>query len=281
MLSYRHAFHAGNHADVLKHVVLLQLLRYLNLKDKPYWFIDTHAGAGAYALTKGYATQLAEYKDGIGRLWQRDDLPGAIADYLAVVRAANADGRLRHYPGSPRVALAAMRASDRLWLFELHPADCELLTHKLADAGRRAQIRHADGLAGLKALLPPPPRRALTLIDPSYELKTDYHHAVRAVRDALKRFPGGIYALWYPLLARGEADKLPAELRRLPGAKWLDFNLRVKAPATDGLGMVGSGMFIINPPYTLRATLEQLLPWLARVLAQDETAGFTVDSQEA
>lgn len=280
MLSYRHAFHAGNHADVLKHLVLVQLLRYFNLKDKPYWFIDTHAGAGAYSLTKGYATQVAEYKDGIARLWSRDDLPEAVQDYLGIVRAENRGEALRHYPGSPRIALALTRECDRLRLFELHSSDHPLLERNLAEAGKRVLIQHGDGLAGLKALLPPPPRRALTLIDPSYEVKADYQLVVQTLRDALTRFPTGCYVLWYPLLARAEAQKLPERLRKLPAAGWLDVTLRVKAASPDGIGMHGSGLFVINPPYTLRATLQSAMPWLARVLAQDEGAGFTLDSQE-
>ena len=278
MLSYRHAFHAGNHADVLKHLVLVQLLRYFNLKDKPYWFIDTHAGAGAYSLTRGYATQGAEYKDGIARLWTRDDMPEAVQDYVGIVRSENRDAALRHYPGSPRIALALARESDRLRLFELHSSDCPLLERNLAEAGKRVLIQHGDGLAGLKALLPPPPRRALTLIDPSYEVKADYQHVVQALRDALTRFPTGCYVLWYPLLSRIEAQKLPERLRKLPASGWLDVTLRVKAASPDGIGMHGSGLFVINPPYTLRATLQSGMPWLARVLAQDDGAGFTLDS---
>lgn len=278
MLSYRHAFHAGNHADVLKHLVLVQLLRYFNLKDKPYWFIDTHAGAGAYSLTRGYATQVAEYKDGIARLWTRDDMPEAVQDYVGIVRSENRDAALRHYPGSPRIALALARESDRLRLFELHSSDCPLLERNLAEAGKRVLIQHGDGLAGLKALLPPPPRRALTLIDPSYEVKADYQHVVQALRDAFTRFPTGCYVLWYPLLSRIEAQKLPERLRKLPASGWLDVTLRVKAASPDGIGMHGSGLFVINPPYTLRATLQSGMPWLARVLAQDDGAGFTLDS---
>ncbi len=278
MLSYRHAFHAGNHADVLKHLVLVQLLRYFNLKDKPYWFIDTHAGAGAYSLTRGYATQVAEYKDGIARLWTRDDMPEAVQDYVGIVRSENRDAALRHYPGSPRIALALARESDRLRLFELHSSDCPLLERNLAEAGKRVLIQHGDGLAGLKALLPPPPWRALTLIDPSYEVKADYQHVVQALRDALTRFPTGCYVLWYPLLSRIEAQKLPERLRKLPASGWLDVTLRVKAASPDGIGMHGSGLFVINPPYTLRATLQSGMPWLARVLAQDDGAGFTLDS---
>lgn len=280
MLSYRHAFHAGNHADVLKHFVLVQLLHYYNRKDKPYWFIDTHAGAGAYSLTHGYATQIAEYRDGIARLWERDDLPAPLVAYRETVRTVNADGRLRHYPGSPLIALSLMRECDRLRLYELHPTDHELLARNLADAGRRVLIHHADGLAGLKALLPPPTRRAIALIDPSYEVKTDYRQVVQALADALARFATGTYALWYPLLAHAEAQRLPAKLRHLPAADWLEVTLRVRAAPRDGIGMHGSGLFVINPPYTLRAELQATLPWLARVLAQDEGAGFTLDSHE-
>lgn len=181
-------------------------------------------------------------------------------------------------PGSPRIALALARESDRLRLFELHSSDCPLLERNLAEAGKRVLIQHGDGLAGLKALLPPPPRRALTLIDPSYEVKADYQHVVQALRDALTRFPTGCYVLWYPLLSRIEAQKLPERLRKLPASGWLDVTLRVKAASPDGIGMHGSGLFVINPPYTLRATLQSGMPWLARVLAQDDGAGFTLDS---
>ena len=173
-----------------------------------------------------------------------------------------------------------MREIDRLRLFELHPTDCDLLARNLADVARRVLIQHVDGLAGLKALLPPPPRRALTLIDPSYEVKTDYQHVVQSLRDALTRFPGGVFALWYPLLARTEAQKLPGKLRLLPAKSWLDVSLRVKSPSPEGIGMHGSGMFVLNPPFTLRATLQQVMPWLAQALAQDEGAGFALDSHE-
>ena len=160
MLSYRHAFHAGNHADVLKHTVELLLLDYLNQKDKPYWYIDTHAGAGCYRLDEGYASKNAEFNTGIGPLWQRDDLPEPLARYVELVRDLNPDGELRFYPGSPFVAARAIRRDDKLRLFELHPTDGNILTENYSDAGRRAQVTLADGFAGLKSVLPPPPRRA-------------------------------------------------------------------------------------------------------------------------
>src|ERR1035437_8935736 len=161
MLSYRHAFHAGNHADVLKHFVLVQLTHYLGQKEKPFWVIDTHAGAGAYALDSGYAVKLAEYKAGIGRLWGRNDLPPALAEYVDLVRKMNPDRRLQAYPGSPYFALWTMRAQDRLRLFELHSKDAWLLQEGFKDAGRQVIIEPTDGFAGLKSLLPPAPRRAL------------------------------------------------------------------------------------------------------------------------
>ena len=156
MLSYRHAFHAGNHADVLKHLVLVQLTQYLGQKEKPFWYIDTHSGAGAYALDSGYAAKLAEYKDGIGRLWVRNDLPRVLADYVGLVRRLNPDRRLLVYPGSPYFALWTLREQDRLRLFELHSKDARLLQENFKDAGKQVIVEPTDGFAGLKALLPPP-----------------------------------------------------------------------------------------------------------------------------
>lgn len=279
MLSYRHAFHAGNHADVLKHLVLTQILQYLNLKDKAWWYVDTHAGAGVYDLSSEYARKNAEYETGIARLWGRADLPEALADYLAIVRGLNPDGRLRLYPGSPWIASRLMRPQDRLRLFELHPTDGRLLRQTFADLVRQVRIEAADGFAGLKAVLPPLARRGLTLIDPAYEVKTDYRAVFQALKAGLERFATGIYAVWYPLLPRHEARELPQRLRRLPGIRWLDVTLTVRAPAAEGLGMHGSGLFVVNPPWTLADTLAAVLPWLTRVLAQDAGACYSLDVQ--
>ncbi len=281
MLSYRHAFHAGNHADVLKHFVELQLLQYLNQKDKPYWMIDTHAGAGLYALDQGYAVKNAEYLSGIARLMQREDLPVALAEYVALVRGLNADGELKIYPGSPWVAMQVLRPQDQLRLFELHPTDSKLLHENFASAGRRVKIEAADGFAGLKALLPPAPRRALVLIDPPYEEKQDYQRVPAALKDALKRFETGTYAVWYPLLQRHESQHFAESLKRLHAKSWLNVSLTVNAPSADGFGMHGSGMFVFNPPWTLKATLQTVMPYLTKVLGQDAGASFTLESQEA
>ncbi|MCL4182295.1 MAG: 23S rRNA (adenine(2030)-N(6))-methyltransferase RlmJ [Burkholderiaceae bacterium] len=282
MFSYRHAFHAGNHADVLKHVVLVQLLRHLALKDAPFWVIDTHAGAGLYSLESEWAARRGEFVDGIGRLWPRTDAPAAAADYLAAVHALNPDGVLRHYPGSPFVALGHLREQDRLRLFEMHPNEHRVLAANIAEAGRdaarRTRVQAGDGFAGLKALLPPPPRRALVLIDPSYEDKRDYARVVATLRDALDRFATGCYAIWYPQVQRRESPELARRLERMPGLRWLHATLTVRAPSADGLGLHGSGMFVVNPPWTLEAALREALPWLARVLAQDAGARGSVAS---
>ncbi len=281
MLSYRHGFHAGNHADVLKHLVLVQLTRYLGQKEKAFWYVDTHAGAGAYALDSAHASKLAEYREGIGRLWGRKDLPAALGDYLGLVRMANADGRLKIYPGSPSFALSTMRAQDRLRLFELHSREVLRLRENFQDSGKRVLVEESDGFAALKALLPPPPRRALVLIDPPYEERRDYDRVVHSLRDCLPRFPGGAYLLWYPQLTRLEAHDLPARLKRLPADHWLHLTLRIRTPASDGFGMHGSGLFVINPPWTLQTTLQEVMPYLVEVLGQDAGAGFTLESQES
>ncbi|MBI4985000.1 MAG: 23S rRNA (adenine(2030)-N(6))-methyltransferase RlmJ [Rhodocyclales bacterium] len=284
MLSYRHAFHAGNHADVLKHFVLVQLLRYLGQKEKPYWLVDTHAGAGCYALEKGYATQNAEFADGIARLWSRSDLPPALADYVAAVRAFNPDGRLRRYPGSPYIAMTLLRAQDRLRLFELHGTDNKLLrenfTRDFPDDARRVAIGQADGFMELKAVLPPPPRRGLVLIDPAFEDKRDYLRTVMATKEGLARFSSGSFAVWYPQLNRGDARELPQKLKKL-APDWLNVALTVRTPADTGYGLHGSGMFVANPPYTLAQTLHDTLPFLRDALALDAGAGFALETSEA
>ena len=281
MLSYRHAFHAGNHADVLKHLVLVQLTRYLGQKDKPFSYLDTHAGAGIYTLNSGYAAKLAEYKNGMGRLWDRNDLPASLAEYMTIVRQLNPDRKLRAYPGSPYFALKTMREQDRLNLFELHSKDARLLQENFQEAGKRVVVEASDGFGGLKALLPPPSRRALVLIDPSYEEKQDYERVFHALKESLTRFPGGTYALWYPQITRIDAHDLPQRLKKLPAKSWLHVALRVCTPSKDGFGMHGSGMFVLNPPWTLHDTLQETMPYLTAALGLDSGAGFTLEQQAA
>jgi 23S rRNA (adenine2030-N6)-methyltransferase len=277
MLSYRHAFHAGNHADVLKHTVVVQLLRYLGKKDKAYWYIDTHAGAGAYSLQEGYATKTAEYETGIAKLWNRRDLPEALADYVGEVAALNADGELRYYPGSPYLAWRLMREQDRMRLFELHSTEIDVLRHNFREAGRRVMMFAGDGFEGIRALLPPPPRRALVLVDPSFEDKRDYARTLSCVEECLKRFATGTYAIWYPQVTRPESQRFPEQLKRLQSTNWLHATLTVSRPPEDGFGLYGSGMFVLNPPYTLAAAMKETLPWLVKALGQDDNAQFKLE----
>lgn len=280
MLSYRHAFHAGNHADVLKHFVEVQLLRYLAQKDKPFWYIDTHAGAGCYRLDSGYATQNAEYESGIARLWERTDMPTALAEYVDLVKQLNPDGQMKLYPGSPLVAMELMREQDRLRLFELHPSDSEILQENFAGQGAQVLLHNADGFGALKALLPPPPRRGLILIDPPYEEKQDYQRVVKALNEGLARFANGIYAVWYPQLQRADARQLPEQLKKLAVKSWLHVALSVQAPSAEGFGMHGSGMFILNPPWVLHSVLQEVMPYLVRHLAKDSHGCYTLEYQE-
>ena len=290
MLSYRHVFHAGNHADVLKHTVLLAVLDYFNQKDKPYWVIDTHAGAGGYRFDAGRAKSHAaqhrpEYTDGIGRLWGRNDLPPLLAAYVAAVRHDNPDGQLRRYPGSPLLTLRLLRPRDHLRLFELHPADVRLLGEAVAfvdpHAGKRVAIRQEDGFTGLQTLLPPPSRRGLIVIDPAYEDKRDYARVVTALKEGLTRFATGTYLIWYPLLQKNESILLAGRLKKL-APDWLNVTLTVQKPGAEGLGMHGSGVFIVNPPWTLARDLRAILPWLEDTLAIEKVgAGWTAESPAA
>jgi len=275
MLAYRHAFHAGNHADVLKHTVLSQVLSHMGRKDKPYWFIDTHAGAGGYSLASPEAKKKGEFEHGIARLMERDDLPEAVADYVALVRAFNPEGGLGRYPGSPEIARALLRPQDRLRLFELHPTDVRILASHQS-AGPNTEVHHEDGFEGLKSQLPPPSRRGVVLMDPSYELKADYGRVVAAVREALQRFAECVVVVWYPQVNRLEAAQLPKRLQSLAQEVktrgWLHARLTVQPLDSQGFGLAGSGVFVINPPWTLHATLQPALPFLTKALAQYEGA---------
>jgi 23S rRNA (adenine2030-N6)-methyltransferase len=275
MLAYRHAFHAGNHADVLKHALLVAVLQHMNQKDKAWRLVDTHAGAGAYALHEPQAQKHAEYAQGIGRLWDAPKLPTLLADYVAQVRAFNAtasgDAKLKLYPGSPRLARALLRPQDQMKLFELHPTDHGLLQDNFL-SDRQVAVQKADGFAGLKAHLPPPSRRGVLLMDPSYEIKTDYAAVVDATREALTRFAECVVMVWYPQIDLRESAQLPQRLKTVADTQarkgWLHARLTVAEPNDRGFGMLGSGMFVINPPHTLKPALLEALPVLVRLLGQ-------------
>ena len=294
MLAYRHGFHAGNHADVLKHLVLTRVLRYLGEKDKPFRYIDTHAGAGGYLLKGAQAQKTTEYREGIGRLWSRADLPPLTADYVRLVQEFNLQpdehGQapvlekgmtppLALYPGSPSIARQLMRPGDSMRLFELHPADARTLATHFG--GKNVHVINEDGFAGLKGQVPPTPRRALVLIDPSYELVQDYGKVVASLRDAVQRFAEGVYMVWYPQVSRVEAVQLPKRLTALAPKGWLHVRLTVAQPDPQGFGLVGSGVFILNPPWTLHQELAAELPFLVDTLAQFDGASYLLEEQPA
>ena len=279
MFSYRHGFHAGNHADVLKHAILVHILDHFNHKETPYWVIDTHAGAGIYDLSDEWSQKNAEFADGVGRLEGRDDAPELVARYREAIAQFNPADKLLRYPGSPWLALHAMREQDRLRMFEMHPSEIEVLERNLTGLGRgrtrQVGIVQADGFEGIKALLPPPSRRGLVLIDPSYEDKQDYRRSLTAIQEGLKRFATGSFALWYPLVQRREVQTMVRSLERLD-VVWVHATLQVCRPASDGYGLHGSGMFVVNPPWTLYGSLTGALPWLTQALGKDNRATHTL-----
>ena len=292
MFSYRHAFHAGNHADVLKHTTLIATLQYLTQKEAALVVLDTHAGAGLYRLDGDYATTSAEANEGILRLQGAKDLCPALQDYMDMVKAFNTSATTKVYPGSPFIAQRLLGDRDKLKLFELHPTDCRSLSGNIAQlrAGRQVQVLLEDGFEGVKKFLPPPSRRALVLCDPSYELKTDYGRVADMVADSLKRFPQGVYAVWYPIIPRQEAHDLPKRLKTLAnkaGKGWLHAALTVKSSKITAAmregeqkrpGLPASGMFLINPPYTLKDQLKVALPQMAELLQQDDNAGYVLET---
>ncbi len=312
MFSYRHAFHAGNHADVLKHAVLIAILKHMTAKDAALMVLDTHAGAGLYRLDGDYATTSGEAKNGYLKLLEvKKQASGLVnktqdasknkpistevsssilLDYLEFVDSFNTKSSIKIYPGSPFIVQRFLKGRDKLKAFELHPTDSKTLTANIAqlEAGRQVAVLREDGFEGVKKFLPPPSKRALLLCDPSYEIKTDYARVTEMVVDAMKRFATGTYVVWYPIIPRPEAHDLPKKLKTLAtkaGKAWLNATLTVKNSKliTDSQGEVerpglpASGMFVINPPFTLKAALQAALPELVAALGQDKHAGFSVD----
>jgi 23S rRNA (adenine2030-N6)-methyltransferase len=279
MLAYRHAFHAGNHADVLKHLLLCEVLRHMAAKDKPFTLLDTHAGAGGYSLESRYAHKNDESRTGIARLWGRTDLPPALAHYVDCVREFNGGGeRLTQYPGSPGFASMLLRPTDPLHCWELHPTDERILRATLAWRSH-SKVTLADGFTALAHQLPPPSRRGVVLIDPPYEIKTDYARTLTAVREVLQRFATGVVLVWVPQVALVEARELPRRLLNAAAAApkgALHARLTVAEPHQSGYGMTGSSMIVINPPHGLLDTLREVLPFLAQALAQFDGASWEV-----
>ncbi|MGZ8152524.1 MAG: 23S rRNA (adenine(2030)-N(6))-methyltransferase RlmJ [Methylovulum sp.] len=279
MLSYRHAFHAGNFADVLKHIVLIESLKYLGKKDKPLCYIDTHAGAGDYALDDDYALKNREFDTGIARLWSRHDLPEAVANYVNIIKAFNQTGKLTRYPGSPLIAQHLLRATDRLFLYELHSTEIKLLNNATYK-DKRTKRFHADGLTSSLGLLPPIERRGMVLIDPSYEIKSDYDQVIETLIKMHQRFATGTYALWYPVVDRRRNHELEHTLQASGVKNTQLFELGLQADSNEH-GMTSSGMIVINPPWTLEAQMQQILPWLAGILSDNGEGSYRIETLAA
>ena len=301
MFSYRHGFHAGSHADVLKHMVLIAVVKHLTAKPTAVTVVDTHAGAGLYRLDSDFADTSGEAQDGILKLRASPlaaEPPPLVADYLELVASFNPSGKgkTRIYPGSPFVTQALLRQEprDKLWLFEIHPTDSKSLAghvEQLEDQ-RQVAIKREDGFEGLRALLPPPSRRGLVLIDPSYEIKTDYGRVAATIQESLRKFSTGTYMVWYPVIPRPEAHELPRRLKTLAnqaGKPWLNATLNIgQSPArakthTPGEpaprpGLTASGVFLVNPPHTLKAALQEALPAVLEVLGRGRGQAQAVES---
>jgi len=284
LLSYRHSFHAGNFADVLKHIVQVEILEHLTKKAKPFEYIDTHSGAGLYNLKSVYASKLAEYSNGIGKL-KANDWP-ELDRYFDIIKSFNSSynpspdsllnsTELNYYPGSPLIAAEFLRNQDKGWLFELHPNDFTLLTDNTSQY-RQIKTQQSDGFKGLQSLLPPISRRGLVLVDPSYEIKTDYDLIFSEIQNAYRKFATGIYAIWYPVVDRSKIDYLEKRFINSGINDIQRFELGLSED-TDGRGMTSSGMIVINPPWGLFEKMTALLPKLSNALGENAKGVFKYD----
>ncbi len=264
MLSYRHAFHAGNFADVLKHWVLVECLDYLKQKEKPFVYYDTHAGPGMYSLDSDFAQKNHEFENGITKIWADPELPEALQPYCALIQTFNQNGALAQYPGSPGIAQALAREWDRLCLAELHPTEFNELSNRFAQ-DKRAEVWKEDGFNRTLKQLPPRERRGIVLIDPPYELKEDYQRVVEFLIAAHRKFAQGVYLLWYPVVERSRIDEIESALKHSGIRNIALFELGLESD-TETRGMTSSGMIVINPPWTLKQRIDSALPFLAQKL---------------
>ncbi len=275
-MNYRHAYHAGNFADVMKHVVLSRIVDYLKHKEKAFRVIDTHAGIGVYDLTSLEAQKTGEWRGGVGKLLQANLSPEAaalLAPYLGAVRAFN-EGDLKFYPGSPAIVRQLLRRQDRLTAIELHPADAAALRQRFA-GDIQTRVIELDGWLALGAHLPPKEKRGLVLVDPPFEEEGEFVRLVNGLQKAWRRWPGGIYALWYPIKDRAAVARFRSRLKEAGIPKIIDISLEIRAPSAEPR-LDGTGMIVVNPPYPLEAEMQLLLPILSRTMAMDTGAPFSV-----
>lgn len=276
-MNYRHSYHAGNFADVLKHAVLAQIVTYLKRKDAAFRVIDTHAGVGVYNLSSTEAQKTGEWREGIGRVTGAElspELKAFLAPWLDAVEALNPEGGVRQYPGSPKISRLVMRKQDRLTAIELHPEDAQQL-RTVFDGDYQTRVIELDGWLSLGAHLPPKEKRGLVLIDPPFEAEGEYDRMIDGLARATRRFPGGTYMLWHPIKADSPLEAFDKKLIALARPNTLTVRLMVR-DHTSAPGLNGSGLVILNPPFTLEAELKQILPELAGLLAQGPGAGAEV-----
>jgi len=283
-LNYRHHYHAGNYADVFKHALLLVLIRAMQRKEKGFLYLDTHAGRGGYDLSMPSVlpddrARAPEYPAGIGRLWDATDLPPALHDYRELVRRFNdrngaTGGELKFYPGSPWIAKLLLRPQDRMALCELRPDDAEALDFEFARESR-VKVEVIDGYTGLKAMLPPPEKRALVLIDPPFETKKEFADIARGLRDALKRLPGAVIAVWYPITERARTEEFHHALLEL-ATPTLFAEVNIAGPESL-LKMKGCGLLILNPPWQIDREIRAVLPVLRERLRAEAGASAVCD----
>lgn len=274
MLSYRHSYHAGNHADVLKHIVLTLCINALKEKEKPFLYLDTHSGAGRYLLQSEHAEKTGEFLSGINLIWQQSDTPELLNTYLSVLKRYNPFDNLKYYLGSPLIAKQLLREQDKLNLTELHPTDYSLLRQEFSK-DKRAKVFKEDGFAQLKSKLPPESRRGIILIDPSYEIKDDYQKIPKALIEAYKRFATGVYLIWYPVVSRTQTQKMIEQIINSGIKKIAQFELAVK-PDNNQKGMTASGMIVINPPWKLNEQMQTIMPWLKNILDTEKTGNYLI-----
>jgi 23S rRNA (adenine2030-N6)-methyltransferase len=282
MLSYRHGFHAGNHADVLKHWVCVLMAEYMGQKGKPFWYVDTHSGAGVYSLDSVESKKTGEHNGGISAIWGQKS-PAIFDSYIRIIKNLNPGEQLKLYPGSPWFVGKCLDKGDRARLFELHPQDFKLLNRNFG-GDRAIKVEQLDGFSGLKSILPPPTKRALVVIDPPYEQAKEYDMVVNSLEQSLKKFATGVYAVWYPLINRNTkqnaSEKMVGKLNKLGAKSTLEVNFCVNGKDEDA-GMYGSGLFIINPPWNLEKQLNQGLPFLLEKLGKSNKAAFNIEYKES
>ena len=264
-MNYRHIYHAGNFADVFKHIILVTLINALRRKDSPFCFIDTHAGIGKYDLTSEAAQRSKEFEGGIQKILAEKNPPTGVSDYLQCIHAVNPNASLRFYPGSPSIVHSLLRSNDRMILAELHSEDCAVLK-KLFSSHPDVSVHHQDGYQSLKAFLPPKERRGLILIDPPYENKDELTQLPQRIYDALNRFKTGIFAIWYPIKNRLATTRFLTHLKQKIQCPILVAEMSIY-PDDSNLHLNGCGVAIINPPWQVEEELQNIVPWLWKTLS--------------